>query len=407
MEYTLVARLRRNFLLAFAALHLGFACNGAYADMPDYYSEPGFNANRDYPQLSQYETVDAFTGKLQLHHTDILIKGNGGMDLAVTRSYTSSNDSVSNVWTMRMGRVIGHPLRPICTWGMDVSNIYNPVLELPDGSQQVLSDADTAYMFISSNLWKATCDASGNFLNVTSPAGTVYRMDYQGNNNEWYPSLITDRNGNTISITYQNYNGTGVQITSITTSEGTQLTFNYTLDAQSGMQLLTSITDGGGSCGYLSKTCHQWTYSYVPGSAYGVFNLSQVTLPDGTTWQYGYNGALTTAGSYQINSVTNPMGGVSTFTYGYAVFNNSSGYTQDTVVNSRTVAGVGTWAYAYTPSTGIGVLDSTTITDPLSQTETYYHFGYNTAVQIGNVWEIGLLMQKITGPLAAPVRTES
>lgn len=433
MEHTSKAQLRRNFLLALVILQLGFACEAVHADMPDYYSEPGFNANRDYPQLNQYETVDPFTGKLQLHHTDILIKGNGGMDLAVTRSYTASSNW-ANVWTMHVGgKVIINPNYGPCPSGY-ISNMYNPVLELPDGSMQVLSNADTPG-FISTNMWKASCDASGAFpfLNITSPAGTVYRMNYPGNNNDYYPTLITDRNGNWIQVAYQSKYANGAQITSITTSEGTTLTFNYTPTyyppslggGLSGYANLTSITTSATpGCGGIwtsgsPPACPTWTYSYIAGYAVGADLLSQVTLPDGTTWQYGYNGNLgaNTAGSYQINSVTNPMRGVSTFTYGFSPFYASS---SGLVVTSRTISGFNgscggqtvssgapTWTYAYTPSTGLGVLDSTTITDPLGQTETYKHFGYSTAAQFGDVWKIGLLMQKITGPAAAPVRTET
>jgi len=384
-----------------------FAAGAAVADMPDFYSEGGFNVNRDYPSLDKYETIDPFTGKLQLHHTDIHIKGNGGMDLNISRSYTSQNHVITNGWTMHMGRILNPSDRTYCPDpGLYSTDIHNPTLELPDGSQQVLADAyysdGVTPVFLTKNLWTGACDAQ-SVLWITSPEGTKYRMDYQGLNFSMYPTLIQDRNGNTISITYANPNGNGVQITTITTSAGTTLTFNYgPAPDGSGYQVLTSITDGSGS------GSHTWSYQYLAESI-GIYYLSQVTLPDGTTWKYTYNGDTGTPGAFQISSVTNPMGGTTTYTYGSAMFNADilDGYTGDDVIVSKTASGVGTWNYSYTPSTGIGVPDTTTVTDPLNQTTTYQHFGINSANTIGDVWRIGTLLRKTVGPVSAPLRDEN
>lgn len=390
-------------------MSLSLVINDVLADMPDFYSEPGFNVNRDYPELNKYETVDTFTGKLQLHNTDILIKGDGGMDLAITRSYTSQNSTLNNMWTMHLGRMLNPSNHPVCPAPtLYATNSSNPTWETPDGSQQVLNDSTFSTnqpTYISANIWTGTCDTSGN-LTIFSPEGTAYQMGYLGSNHDMYPTVITDRNGNTINVAYTNLNGNGVQITSITTSEGTTLTFNYgpPPDNNSSYQVLNSITDGSGS------SSHTWTYQYIAGPQVGTYLLSKVTRPDGTTWQYSYNGDKNGAGgSYQISSVTNPMGGVSSYVYGRASFNSDlvDGYAGDDVIVSQTITGVGTWNYTYAPSSGYGVPDKTTVVDPLSQTTTYQHFGYNTAASIGDVWQIGTLMSKTIGPVSAPVRMET
>jgi hypothetical protein len=189
--------------------------NIALANMPDYYSEPGINNFRDYNAQNNYEMVDPFTGKLQLSHTDILIPGNGGLDLKVTRSYTSGNRSGS--WVMHFGYVYRNSATtPICAKGLQVSNKTNPVLVLPDGSTQILSDSDSAeYLFISNQHWKSTCATNGNGLIVTSPEGTVYEMTYSASNSSqsiYYVQKITDKNANTILVNYTNPNGNGAKL---------------------------------------------------------------------------------------------------------------------------------------------------------------------------------------------------
>lgn len=397
----------------------------AAAGMPDFYAEPGLNPNRSLNQSTDFDAVDPFSGKLQLHHTDIFIPGNGGMDLEVSRHYTSGNivdwGFGYSGWTMGFGYVEVQTLHTMCILGQNISNKYNPVLVLSDGSHHVLGDVDPTftgipnnYTYITNNFWKADCLPAGGLM-VTSPEGKKYEMTYAApamvgsiSYTRWYVTRITDRNGNWFNITYANPQANGAQINNVTTSDGRTLTYSY-----NGMQL-TSITDG-------SRT---WQYSYIDGTtvelSVGTYLLNKVTLPDGTTWEYTYNGNLgvntdlnlyggnaVIPGSYQINSAKTPQGGVVNYEYNYALFNWSPGYVADVVVSKRTIPGTGTWTYAYSPSTGQGVLDQTTVTlvaGSSSRTDTYSHFGYNTVAPntmfggcSNEIWKIGLLASKSIG----------
>jgi len=419
-----VGRISRGLLLGICLIA---GKEVAALDMPDFYSEPGLNQNRSLNQSTDFDAVDPFSGKLQLHQTDIFIPGNGGMNLEVGRSYTSSigdNGFGYGGWTMDFGYVEARTLFALCTTGIFVSNVNNPVLVLPDGSRQVLADVDLnfppapdtyTFPYITNKFWKASCmPAPQSGLIVTSPEGKIYEMTFGAgytapnlvSYTRWYVTKITDRNGNWIGITYKNPQANGAIVDTITTSDGRTLQYSYTPPDANGLMQLASVSDG-------TRT---WRYSYIDGSTIGLsvgsFLLNKVTLPDNTTWEYTYNGNLGVnndpalyggnaiiPGSYLIKSVKTPQGGVVNYQYDYVQFNSGGGY--EVGVTLRSVVGGGTWAYTYTPSTGQGVLDKTTvvITDPVSgvRTDTYSHFGYNTIAPYNEIWKIGLLAQKTIG----------
>lgn len=59
-----------------------------YSDpLPDYYAEPGYSAFRDYELSGPVETIDPFSGGLGLLYTDLVIPGDGGLDIVVQRYY--------------------------------------------------------------------------------------------------------------------------------------------------------------------------------------------------------------------------------------------------------------------------------------------------------------------------------
>lgn len=89
-------------------------------------------------------------------------------------------------------------------------------------------------------------------------------------------SRVEDRFGNYITYTY-----TGDRLTSITGSDGRSVAIQWWPDAP----LVQSITTNG----------RTWTYNYVSRSAIGGI-LSQVTLPDNTSW--AFSGSPITGGAY-------------------------------------------------------------------------------------------------------------
>lgn len=196
---------------------------------PDFYTEPGLHPNRDYVNQHVAEHIDPFSGGLQLHYIDIFIPGNGGMDLKVQRSYNSAvgspfaNWSINNAtagvgWNVNFGRVLKSKDSNVCSRTFLTAVGENPVLELPDGSRQILYDAwvvDTSGpQYLTANRWKADCIGPGG-LAVTSPEGTRYDMTVPGVEDalspnpsySWFVSKMTDRNDNTITFTYSTASG--------------------------------------------------------------------------------------------------------------------------------------------------------------------------------------------------------
>jgi hypothetical protein len=55
----------------------------ALEPIPSFYQEPGLPSNRATVNQSLGEHIDPFTGKLQLHFTDLVLPGNGS--LAINR----------------------------------------------------------------------------------------------------------------------------------------------------------------------------------------------------------------------------------------------------------------------------------------------------------------------------------
>ena len=68
-----------------------FSCVATFtvhADLqPDYYAEPGLNPQHDYLNQNASEFIDPFSGTLQRQYIDLLIPGNGGLDIKIQRSY--------------------------------------------------------------------------------------------------------------------------------------------------------------------------------------------------------------------------------------------------------------------------------------------------------------------------------
>ncbi len=84
-----------------------------------------------------------------------------------------------------------------------------------------------------------------------------------------------------------------------------------------------------------------------------------------------------------------PQGATSSYSYANVNFGTSSWSAISSKSNS-----LGTWSYAYSPSTSTGAYDVTTVILPSGLgTITYRHFGMNT-VSSGEVWKVGSLYQR-------------
>lgn len=156
----------RFFLVLILALVAGVGLADVKSTLPDFYAEPGAHPFRSPLQDSPNETIDPFSGALRLSHVDLVVPGNGGLDIRIQRTYNSNNVYLSRKsfrtfapyltellprtttglgWTLHFGRVLKSEdtSRPfnICDTNSTSPNddtLDNPVLELPDGSMHTL-----------------------------------------------------------------------------------------------------------------------------------------------------------------------------------------------------------------------------------------------------------------------------
>ena len=393
----MVINLRLAKTLASAAL-FGMGAAHALEPIPGFYQEPGLSPNRDYVNQQMHEHIDPFTGKLQLHYVDLFVPGNGGLDIKVQRSYNSQNELLTEPtvlgvgWTMHFGRVLRRSIIDICATNLNASNA--PVLELPDGSRQILYLSPDQTFLITTNRFKAVCGGTG--LIVSSPDGTRYEMTTPGlptpagaspttQQNSYYTTRIVDRNGNALNFTYTTV-GAITTVSRITSGDGRTVTFNYSGGT------LSSVTDG----------LRTWGYEYNASIANFPF-LTKVTRPDGQSWSYAYNLAQgASAGVFSMNKLVYPTGGEIDYLYGFTQFNDNLPRT--TVVTQKTGLG-SVWTFSYNPATKVGnfvndsyqfvedaMMDRTFVSGP-DGVHKYMHIGANS-VNSGGVYSIGLLLHE-------------
>lgn len=256
--------------------------------IPDFYRNPGLQPNRSFVNQHFSEHIDPFTGALQLHYVDINLPGSGGFDISVRRSYNTAAINPDNPnayesrlglgWTTHFGRVLKTRNTSICFNGNEGSVVDNPVLELPDGSRQLL--AFTGYntpLMLTTQRWKADCINNGTGLAVYSPTGIRYEMTRLfgvGSAYAWYTTKISDRNGNFATVSYDQ--GTVPQVLNIVASDGRRVDFEY-LDGGSNTSRISRISGSGGQV-------YQYYYRPVNGVS-GKYFLEEVRRPDGTSWR--------------------------------------------------------------------------------------------------------------------------
>lgn len=373
---------------------LMFVCMNANAElMRDYYSEPGI---QEYKGLeSQYinESVDAFGGTVQLHFKDAIIPGNGGLDIVIQRSYKSHQRNLMYPqfaglgWTMHYGRITVPVSQKLKVCEQDLYNATtrdNPSLELPDGSAELLmldnySASPNRYLITKTN-WLVTCRPTGGF-DVRSPDGTTYIMDKQfigeTQTAAWYTSLITDKNGNTLSMSYgEEQTPAGVKsfLQGISASDGRNVSYNYS------QGLLSSIQYGNSTL---------VSYSYAPTSGsedwlVTAYDLVGVSLPASQDWEYEYYPkALEANGepepqSNQLKSITYPSGAKANYEYQKIAFDLLHPLDKTHAISRKTLTSSGaptaTWLYEFIPGPENQTRDKTIITGPESVVK-YEHYG--------------------------------
>lgn len=429
--------------------------------IPDFYTEPGTNPFRESVSANVTENIDPLSGNLNLSYVDLVVPGNGGLDIKVQRSYNSSNVFVSHKttfnfppqpnelthrtptgmgWTLHFGRVLktedqssGQIFGVCLDGGANNGTNDNAILELPDGSKQLLLVNATGFdttntRFITKEQWVASCitGTPGGLL-VISPDGTKYTMNHHLTSpvdlnatiwhHAWYTTRIEDRNGNWINIAYdtvaESQSGTGIEAVfdRITSSDGRTVGFTYTNRTVPISRRLARISANGQTW--------QYNYSLINASS-GHYQLTQVTTPEPSIqWNYRYHTISTQANFRLLKEVTYPHGAKVNYTYKYqcmqAAACTSTDFFYSILVASKANSGpnvtTGTWTYTYAP--GVSE-DVTTVTLPGGKGKIqYHHFG--TQAVIGNstvcgqtLWKMGLLQRKQTfnGSATTPATQE-
>lgn len=360
------------------------------------------------------ESVDPFSGHLSLVHTDLYLPGNGGLDLKIMRTYSSSIwgrrdvsfpglvavNELSPVgvgWTMHMGIV----LNPDGTGSDNRFVPDNPVVVMPDGSNHVMyKDKSDSSRFISKDFMVYKKRSTGLY-DLTLPDGTLYT--FQHNASVGYSTLdhvkvaqVTSiknaGGGSTITISY-NKQMYYTYLRTITDSAGRTVQFNYDYTGHK----LTSIVSGSRTISYAYQGINTGTQ---------IKNfLTQVNLPVGTPWKYEYN---TTAKTFDLKKLTYPAGGIINYEYGDVLFSTGKVNILFRVVTRRTTSGRqingGSWTYSYVPNGTAGA--TTTVTGPDGYKEVHKFNNWGNCPN-GNVWKIGLPQSKVVSIGSSTALTEA
>src|SRR3972149_8296736 len=107
----------------------------------------GAQAERGYFSDLPWERVDMVNGNLSLTFTDLMLPGNAGMDLRLTRSYSHQR---SPNWTFGFA---GVPLRVIEPVQVP-PDPWKPSLLMADGSSQPLHQDIVAGVLITTDFWR-------------------------------------------------------------------------------------------------------------------------------------------------------------------------------------------------------------------------------------------------------------
>lgn len=328
------------------------------------------------------EQVDPASGALSIVATDLVLRGNAGLDLSVTRVYNSNvypnysggnttieEDSWAGIgWKLHFGRIIN----PDSTVGGETQ------IEMGDGSRHPLyHEANGGW--ITTDFW--LYDRTTHTLKL--PNGIVYVFDRVVTINATigtvrYVTEIRDPFNNRLTFSYFPASGPsdGIQQIQQHLGAGQIRTVTFTYDAT--LKALATMTYNG----------RTWTYTQQPAGPAGFSTVTAVQPPIGPGWQYQY-----TALTGELTRLTTPSGGYLTYAYADAQRRAGPVTTTTRVVAARSTGGpsivAGTWTYAY--GTGSNQ-DTTVVSCPCGTTK--YRF-YGTGIS-GNfaAWSAGTLVDQ-------------
>lgn len=374
------------------------------------------------------EHLDVRTLTLSWETKELVVPGNGGLDLIVSRSFGKSPvyGPLGN-WELETPRIqiqttpfaatrgpqcedpgapefiylYDQPFNepPIATSG---NLFHGPMLLVLPGERAKLlmrKRADATQfpadvMYVTSDNWIVRCVNSGRGFEVTSPNGARYTMDqptrrifgdrfygYRPGYQIFSASSVVDVHGNSLTYSYEP-SGTENQqrLASIAASDGRLVEFSYYPEsAEPSSRKLKDITFGG----------RTWSYRYIAcSSGEGRYSwqgncLWRAIQPEGLEWVYSntspganiYNGP-------GLTTVTTPSGATATYTYNEPV--QYRGY----AVNTRTISGnlmpTAAWTYTKTIDTD---REYVTVTTPTRKEAYTFHRGFHNSFNDGYLYQ--------------------
>lgn len=418
------------------------------------YQDPGFNADRSYAGNGQVDSIDPFSGALKILVRDLVIPGNGGLDIEVLRNYQSVTNSVGPYsngyaartpfgtgWDLHFGRIWVSAKYPTLNQAdnnrgcqiAQTSSSLNPILELPDGTRQVLANGDgNDHAFITKSRWIGRCLPSsqnkgdGGLL-VFSPDGRKYVFNLKGTVSpdqqlrSYFVTRIEDPDGNALDFSYNITSANKLAahhlLKRISASDGRVVDFSYS-DESGPRAVLSRISANGRNIDYEYVDAN-WSVGAKP------HYLSAVKYPDGTRWSYTYNNASsltgTVPGRFSMTAMTSPNGLKTSYDYDVQQMGVDVAEKLN-VIKRRTLSGlVGvepsnlTWDYQYTK--GYAPKNDQTVELGPLQCITYEHVGTNTIANGASgvdqgLWKVGNLIRKTIaarsgGGCSTSLRTET
>jgi hypothetical protein len=309
------------------------------------------------------DRVNLYNGSLEFTQTDVSIPGNNALPVEIGRRFVTGSRNLggrafgrwdieiphlhglfsqSDGWKAGDGSVarcsyFGAPPDAVGARGTSVwspEDFWNgSFLYVPGhGDQQLLGRAPgftlapgpaSAYPIVTTSLWSVSClpslanDTSsthsmGEGFLAVSPEGISYRFDWMTSytalslsrpsetgdirpdmllrKEVWiFPTQISDRFGNWVRFTYDPAAPT--HLTRIDSSDGRTISLTYDSTAITGR--VRTVSDG-------TRT---WTYGY------NTTDLASVTLPDGSSWQFGNTDSVNNSVSVSnVQSCDSPSG---------------------------------------------------------------------------------------------------
>ena len=432
----------KNTISALLVFALGSSAWAQTANeaIPNFYAEPPGNPSRVAHDWVGTEEVDPATGGLILRYQDLLVPGNGGLDISVNRIYRSlaglptaapgpeyapsgGRRTIYGIgWDLSFGRIwratttgpealLKGATNTSCRSAQSDTRL-NPVLELPDGSREVFAaTTGSTNAYISPRRWVARClltsESGDGGLEVTSPEGIkytfnklalVYNTTVNASSTAFHPTRMDHPNGTWVTYSYVSRSGAGTPdyalIDHIQASDGRDVAFEWEDLTGSNVRLKNIRVQNG-------TPSRQWNYLYVlaqASSGGNYYHLDTVTRPDGRIWKYTYHPASSNPGANSLHSVTTPSGLTATYTYGQASFYTAPA-TQSaiTVVAEKTLGGTapaGSWSYRYFPGSG-GADDRAEVYGPDGRCWKYLHYSASTTP--ANYWRVGALHTVMQG----------